>query len=55
MKNGVVFRHFPFDEQNYESACSFFEIGKLDFDAFNERYNGLTKAQYLQYIQPNQR
>lgn len=52
---GVAFKHMPFDHQNYEQARQFFGLEQLDFDTFNERYNGLTKAQYLNYVQPKLR
>lgn len=50
--SGISFEHTPFDEANYEAACQFLGIEKLDFDTFNEQFNGLTKAQYLDYVQP---
>ncbi|MEC1179231.1 immunity 26/phosphotriesterase HocA family protein [Metasolibacillus meyeri] len=49
---GVTFNHIPFNQENYEAAFEFFSMERLDFDTFNERYNGLTKAQYLDYVQP---
>ncbi|WP_193768965.1 immunity 26/phosphotriesterase HocA family protein [Metasolibacillus meyeri] len=49
---GVTFNHIPFNQENYEAAFEFFSMERLDFDTFNERCNGLTKAQYLDYVQP---
>lgn len=50
----VAFEHTPFDDENYERAMQFLGIEQLDFDCFNERYNGLTRAQYLEYVQPKE-
>ncbi|WPK11845.1 immunity 26/phosphotriesterase HocA family protein [Lysinibacillus louembei] len=52
VSNGVRFGHSPFDQKNYQMAFEFFNMEQLDFDTFNMRYGGLTKAQYLDYVQP---
>lgn len=48
----VAFEPVPFDYENYERAFQFLGIEPLDFDDFNKKYNGLTKAHYLAYMQP---